>query len=432
MNVRLCATQVIAQLLRQEGSLSSVLPNYLNQVSTQDRGLLQEICYGTCRWQPRLSAYLEMLLEKPLRKKDLDVYALLLIGLYQLTEMRVPEHAAVSETVNATQALKKPWAKGVVNGVLRRFLREKSQLENKLALNAIFNSAHPLWLHNEIVQSWPHLAGEIFAANNSHPPFTLRVNQTHVQREDYLRALSELNMAARTTTFSDSGITLEQPCDVAQLPGFFDGDCSVQDEAAQLAANLLQLEPGQRVLDACCAPGGKTAHLLEAEPSIQCVAIDISAERIKRTSDNLKRLRLEAELKVADAAEPNQWWDGQWFDRILLDAPCSATGVIRRHPDIKILREADNVAKLVATQQQLLHALWPLLKDGGLLLYATCSILPSENCSTIADFVGSCDDVEHKNIAANWGIKQAFGRQVLPQSGGPDGFFYALLQKRAT
>lgn len=430
MKTRSAAAKIIAKLLSDNGSLSSLLPEAQATVPLRDRGLLQELSYGTCRWQPRLQCYLDLLLDKPLRNKDRDVHALLLIGLYQLLYLRIPDHAAISASVEAAQALKKPWAKRVVNGVLRRYQREASALDRSLQERREYQTAHPAWLIAAIEQAWPAAADAIFAADNLHPPLTLRVNRRQFERDAYLALLLEQGIAAEATRHSGDGITLEKAVEVESLPYFAEGAVSVQDEAAQLCAGLLDLKPGMRVLDACCAPGGKTAHILETESQLESVVgLDISEQRIKRSRENLQRLKLNAELVVGDAAEPASWWDGLPFDRILVDAPCSATGVIRRHPDIKLLRKPEDVDASVASQQAILDNLWPLLKPGGVLLYATCSILPRENTEIIAGFLAAHADARHQALEADWGVIQPFGRQLLPQAGEHDGFYYAKLGK---
>ena len=430
MDVRTEATTVVAKLLTQDGSLSTLIPSALERVKQQDRSLLQELCYGTARWQPRLKLYLDALMDKPLRNKDNDVRALLLIGLYQLAFLRIPSHAAIHESVAVATKLKKNWAKGLVNGVLRRFQREQAQLDQQLASQPVFQTSHPAWLMAAMTQAWPENCPALFDINNSRPPMTLRVNQQRISRNDYLQLLADGGIPGLATPYSEHGIVLDVPTDVEALPHFRQGYCSVQDEAAQLAAPLLELASHQRVLDACCAPGGKTAHILECQPTLQtCVGLDISAERMQRTADNLRRLDLQAQLLVADANQPDVWWDGQQFDRILVDAPCSGSGVIRRHPDIKILRDSANVAKLAATQLTLLQALWPLLAPGGIMLYATCSILPEENTKLVARFVEQHDDAAPVPIHASWGVAQPFGRQLLPAANSHDGFFYAKLRK---
>lgn len=429
--VRTAAAQVIGQILRNQGSLSSLLAPVSSRVADTDRALLQELCFGTLRWQPKLDAYLLQLLDKPLRAKDSDIQALLLLGLYQLIYTRIPDHAAIGETVEVTRGLKKPWATKLVNGVLRRFQREKEALDAKLQNDSVFTSAHPPWLLEAIRMAWPDDAERIIAANNTHPPFTLRVNPGQQSRADYLQELATQGIDARATAFSRVGITLKQPCDPRALPLFAAGGISVQDEAAQLTADLLELAPGQRVLDACCAPGGKTGLILETQPALaQMVALDSDERRLTRVHENLARLKVTADIRCGDAAQPASWWDGKAFDRILLDAPCSATGIIRRHPDIKLLRTQQDIERLAELQASMLDALWPLLKPGGILLYATCSIMPAENTRVVEAFITRQPDAQLDQLQADWGVAQAGGRQLLPDVEGHDGFFYARLRKR--
>lgn len=432
MNTRSAAAKLIASILTQRGSLSSLLPTALDKVDERDRGLLQELCYGVSRWQPKLQCYLTELLDKPLRKKDSDVHALLLIGIYQLSYLRVPDHAAINTTVDASKFLKKPWSKGLINAVLRNFQRQKDQLNLQLKDKPEFQCAHPAWLIKAIKKAWTENNDEIFQANNQHPPFTLRVNKKNISRQDYLNLLNEKNITAVPTTLSDDGITLDSAIDVNALPLFAAGGISVQDEAPQLCTQLMELEDGLRVLDACCAPGGKTAHIAESQAKLETiVAVDISEERLTRTAENLQRLQLKAELVQGDASQTDSWWDGEQFDRILIDAPCSATGVIRRNPDIKILRNPDDLAKLVNIQQTILAAMWPLLKPGGFLLYATCSILPKENSEAVEHFIKAHSDASEEAIDSDWGIPQPYGRQLLPLNDGHDGFYYAKLRKNS-
>lgn len=432
-DVRLVATRVIEKVLRQQASLASLLGPAQQQVSSRDQSLLQALCFGTLRWQPQLQSILGRLLETPLKDKDMDVQALLLLGLYQLEYSRIPDHAAISASVDSGKRLKKPWASNLINGVLRHWLRDRDNLRLQLAGSPAFVSAHPNWLRKDIEKSWPEQAAAIFNANNQHPPLTLRVNRRQHRRDQYLQQLRDAGYSASPCVYSADGIVLASASDVTLLPGFASGAVSVQDEAAQLAADLLQLAPGQRVLDACCAPGGKTCHLLEREPDLaEVVAVDVDAQRLLRVDANLARLQLSARVVCADVGAVATWWDGQLFDRILLDAPCSATGVIRRHPDIKLLRKPADIAKLADLQLQLLQALWPTLRPGGLLVYATCSVLPQENTRTVAQFVASRTDVSHEPIAAAWGMAQPCGRQLLPQPDGHDGFYYACLRKTAS
>ena len=432
MNPRLAAARALTSVLAGKASLASSLPTQLERVSDRDKGLVQELAFGTARWQPRLSLLALELLSKPFRKADQDVEALLLVGLYQLLYTRIPAHAAIAETVGCATALKKPWAKGLLNAVLRRAQREAETLLPSLEKDPVVLTAHPRWLQKSLKAFWPDDWLAICEANNSHPPFTLRVNQRVSSRDEYLAKLTEAGIAGHATPFSPDGITLVTPCDVTGLPGFTEGAVSVQDEAAQLAAQLLLLEPGQRVLDACCAPGGKTCHILETQPLLsEVVAIDLEPQRLERVKENLTRLKLNATLIAGDARATEHWWDGQTFQRILLDAPCSATGVIRRHPDIKLTRQADDIAPLAQLQGELLDALWPTLADNGILLYATCSTLPTENTEVIAAFLQRTNDAQELPFSAAFGKAQPHGRQLLAQVGGHDGFYYARLIKQA-
>jgi 16S rRNA (cytosine967-C5)-methyltransferase len=437
MNPRLAAAKALAAVLSGKASLNSSLPTQLDKVELRDRGLTQDLAFGTARWQPRLGALAAKLLQKPFKAADADVEALLLVGLYQLLYSRIPAHAAISETVGCTDKLKKPWAKALLNAVLRRAQRESEALLAELEHDPVVRTAHPRWLQKALKAAWPEHWEAICAANNAHPPMILRVNRRHHLRDQYLQLLSEAGIQASACSFSQDGIVLAEPGDVRSLPGFDQGWISVQDEAAQLAADLLELAPGQRVLDACCAPGGKTCHLLEVQPALAgVVAVDLEAKRLVRVRENLQRLGLNAELIAADARQTGQWWDGKPFQRILLDAPCSATGVIRRHPDIKLTRQADDIPALAALQGELLDALWPTLQVGGILLYATCSTLPMENTEVIAAFLTRTAGARELDIAGQLGqqppgLKQPHGRQLLAKEGGHDGFYYAKLIKIA-
>ncbi len=432
MNPRLAAAHALAAVLSGKASLNSSLPKQLDKVEARDRGLTQDLAFGTARWQPRLSALAERLLQKPFKAADADVEALMLVGLYQLLYSRVPAHAAIGETVGCADKLKKPWAKGLLNAVLRRAQRESGEILAELERDPVVRTAHPRWLQKSLKAFWPEQWEGICTANNAHPPMILRVNRRHHSRDAYLALLAAAGTPATACTFSQDGIVLEAACDVRDLPGFSAGWISVQDEAAQLAADLLDLAPGQRVLDACCAPGGKTCHLLESQAGLKAVvAVDLEAKRLVRVRENLDRLGLDAELIAADGRDTATWWDGQVFQRILLDAPCSATGVIRRHPDIKLARQADDIAPLAALQGELLDALWPTLEVGGILLYATCSVLPTENTEVIAAFLARTPGARELDLATKAGIKQTHGRQLLPIEGGHDGFYYAKLIKIA-
>lgn len=427
MKLRATAAKVICAVL-EGASLADVLPSAAAQFEDpRDQAFLQAVCFGVCRWYFRLEAILKILLEKPLKAKDQDVYALMLVGLYQLMEMRVPEHAAVAETVAATKSLKKIWAKGLINAVLRNYQRRAQEVTQKIQNNLAAVYAHPLWMIEMLKQDWPEDWQDILLANNQHPPFSLRVNQRHHSRAAYLEKLSQ---EAREIPETQMGIVLSNPTDVYELPGFAQGHISVQDGAAQLAAELLQVSAQQRVLDACAAPGGKTTHILETVAQLEkLIALDNDEERLQSVRENLQRLQLSADLVCADAGDVQQWWDGKLFDRILLDAPCSASGVIRRHPDIKLLRKADDIAKLAKEQSRLLTALWPLLKPGGLLVYATCSVFRLENTRVLESFIAVTPDVHEEKISANWGKECTLGRQILPGMHGMDGFYFVVLRK---
>ena len=432
MNPRLAAAKALAAVLNGKASLNSSLPTQLDKVEDRDRGFTQDLAFGTARWQPRLSALAAKLLQKPFKAADADVEALLLVGLYQLLYTRVPAHAAIGETVGCADKLKKPWAKALLNAVLRRAQRESEALLAELEHDPVVRTAHPRWLQKSLKAFWPEQWEAICAANNAHPPMILRVNRRHHSRDAYLQLLTDAGINATPCVYSVDGIVLEAATDVRSLPGFAEGWISVQDEAAQLAADLLDLAPGQRVLDACCAPGGKTCHILEVEKDLAgVVAVDLEAKRLVRVRENLARLGLSAELIAADGRDTATWWDGKPFQRILLDAPCSATGVIRRHPDIKLTRQPDDIAALAVLQGELLDALWPTLEVGGILLYATCSTLPTENTEVIEAFLARTSGARELDLATAAGIKQPHGRQLLAQEGGHDGFYYAKLIKIA-
>ena len=426
-DVRATAARVIGAVIGGL-SLNQVLPEKLNDVSERDRALLQQLSYGTLRQSPRLQAILKQLLDKPLRNKDRDVQGLLLCGLYQLDSTRVPDHAAVAATVDATRALKKHWAKGMTNAVLRRYLREREQLTQ--ALDKAAAASHPAWLFQKILAQWPAAAAAIIDANNQQPPMTLRVNRGQASRDDYISSLKAHGIAAKAGSLSKHAIQLAVPIDVWDLPEFSAGRVSVQDEAAQMAALLLQAGAGERVLDACAAPGGKTCHILELQPELaELVAMDIDELRLQKVSENLQRLNLKATLITGDAASPPAALEPASFDRILVDAPCSASGVIRRHPDVKLLRRESDIAPLADQQLRILRGLWPLLKTGGTLLYATCSILDEENSQVIQRFLTEEADAALSDTEMAGSEPVTSGRQLLPSSGGTDGLFYATLKK---
>ena len=429
MKARVLAIKVLQEVLFQGRSLSTALPKLLPKADEGERGLCQELSYGVLRHYLTLEAIAAQLMNKPLKSKDSDVHLLILLGLYQILHLRIPDHAAVSATVESVKALKKPWARGLINGVLRNFLRSREDLLQQVSQAHSSHYAHPQWIISALKKSWPQHWSAILEANNVYPPFTLRCNARQVQRDDYLQQLEEVELSATTTAHTEQGITLEQACPVERLPGFDQGRASVQDGAAQLAAQLLDAQAGERVLDACAAPGGKLAHILERQPDCQVIAVDIDAHRVERIEQNLNRLQLSAKVVTADVAATEQWWDGEAFDRILLDAPCSATGVIRRHPDIKQLRRAEDIAQLADLQAKILDALWATLKSGGQMVYATCSIMAEENHLQMSQFLLRHKDARELPLEVTWGHACEVGRQILPGEDGMDGFYYAILHK---
>ncbi|MDF1643505.1 MAG: 16S rRNA (cytosine(967)-C(5))-methyltransferase RsmB [Pseudomonadales bacterium] len=427
-NPRSAAALTLSTVITEGKSLSKLLPAKLDAIDPQQQGLYKELCYGSVRWHPQLMFFLYQLMEKPLKQKDHDIQALILVGVYQQLFMRIPAHAAISETVAATAALDKKWARALVNGVLRNFQRRRESLLEQAKENQIASTAHPRWFLKKIQKAWPEHWLQIIDANNQRPPMSLRINQQKATVLEYQQQLAAENIDHQPCRFSKHGITLKTPCDPRSLPGFDQGVVSVQDEAPQLSADLLAPAPGDRILDACAAPGGKSGHLLETEPSIRLVAVEKELERSTRIEENLSRLQNSAEICVADVTQLNKWWDGQPFDRILLDAPCSATGVIRRNPDIKLLRTKQDIVQLSELQLHLLESVWSTLKPGGILLYATCSVLPQENEEVIDQFSQTTSFLIEP-IAAEWGIGLKYGRQLLPINGQHDGFYYAKLQK---
>lgn len=432
-NPRAVAATSLQQVLQHGHSLSAAFPHFSQSLSPADRALAQAICYGVLRHLPEYEWLISQLIDKPLKKKVRIVHYVLLAGLYQLREMRVATHAAINETVQAAVQLKQRPLKGLVNAVLRNYQRQHAQLEHQLKQKTELSGNFPGWLQRRIETSWPEQALSIIKASNANAPMWLRVNESKISTKDYCKLLDDAGIPAqmhadltesKENTVS-SAIRLGSPTDVHKLPGFDDGWVSVQDLSAQRAAKLLQVKPEMRVLDACAAPGGKSAHILELTPEAELVALDHDESRIERIHQNLQRLKLSAKVVHGDAADPNTWWDEQQFDRILIDAPCSATGVIRRHPDIKWLRRDSDIATLSALQADILNALWELLKPGGRLIYATCSILPEENELQIQQFIAKQDDA---NLVS---LREAgtLGWQIFPDPELGDGFYYACIEK---
>lgn len=431
MNPRYTALKILAEVIIHHHSMTDALHRRLRRHSPiRDHGFIQYLCFGVLRLYPRLAMMLDQLLEKPFTKKNADLRVLLLMGLYQLFYMEVPEHAVISETVNTVVDCRKAWAKGFVNGVLRNAQRQAQQLKNLYPDNPVFKYAHPEWMINQFKNDYPKFWQEMLIANNQHPPMTIRVNLQRTSRQDYLKALMNKGIDAAVSQLNTTAIILKQAVDVTELPGFAEGNCSVQDIGAQFAPQLLDIKPDHRVLDSCAGPGGKMAHILEFEPQLKMVVgLEPVQDRLDRIAENLKRLGLEATLFCEYAENIDAWWDGQLFDRILIDAPCSGSGVIRRHPDIKLLRRESDINQFSQQQFQLLNRLWPLLKPGGMLLYITCSIFPEENEQVMERFLQGHQDAREMLIEESWGIAQKYGRVILPGQGQMDGFYYGRLRK---
>lgn len=427
MNARALAATALESVTVGGRSLTTALNEILPQAAKdKDRAFIQALCFGVLRHYWRLDFLLRQLASKPIR--DEQVRLLALLGLFQLEFTRVKPYAAVAETVSA--AGRKNWARPLLNGILRSYQRERDRLQSLAETDLEARYAHPAWLIERLRADWPNQFEAILLEGNRQAPLVLRVNARQADRDTYLAQLQEAGIDAKAAPFVPLGIALTDAVAVERLPGFVEGRASVQDAAAQLAAQLLAVETGQRVLDVCAAPGGKTAAILEACPC-DLVAVDIAPERTTRIHENLSRAGLEASVITGDATRPNGWWDGKPFHRILLDAPCSASGVIRRHPDIKWLRRPEDIVTLAATQSQILESVWPLLAPGGLLLYATCSVLREENEARITEFLAAHPEAAERTIADEWGRAMLHGRQILPGEDGMDGFFYCLLARRA-
>ena len=429
-NIRALAARCCFAVVDKGRSLGDELPKAQAKVEGKDKGLLQELCYGVLRYLPALEYDLRQLMDKPLKGKQRVGHFLILVGIYQVKYTRIPDHAAVRETVAATKPLKCDFLRGLINGVLRniqRNLAKESSEESTANLPDPIKYSHPSWFIKKLQSAYPDQWESILTANLERPPMWIRVNQQHHTIEQYLQLLELAEIEVELVDEKSSAIKLTTALDVNKLPGFADGWVSVQDGAAQQAATLLNSQAGDTVLDCCAAPGGKTCHILELTPKLASMpAIDIEESRLLRVEENLARLNLTAKVITADAASQD-WWDGKLFDRILIDAPCSGTGVIRRHPDIKWLRKADDIEKLVVLQQQILKNIWSLLKPGGTLLYATCSILPEENSQQIQQFISENNNAKLVPISEN---DKNIGWQILPNEQSMDGFYYAKLEKQ--
>lgn len=418
-NAQLIAAQVVAKVLAGRNLNQALEEARQPDFTPQQRGITQDLSYGTLRWLSRLQALLSDLLERPLN--DERVHYLLLVALYQLEYSKNAPHAVVDHAVQAAAILQKSWAKGLVNGVLRNFLRQRETLNQNLSQKPSLQLSYPQWWVIKLQRQYPRDWEAMLKVGNQHPPMTLRVNIRKTTQDDYLQQLYNEGMAAHSA--GEFGITLEKPLLVEKLPSFSSGLISVQDLGAQFAAPMLDVQAGMRVLDACSAPGGKAAHLLELA-EIELLALDNDAVRLQKVRGTLQRLGLKALVKAGDAAKPETWWDGQPFDRILADVPCTASGIVRRHPDIKWLRREADIASFCVQQTAILRSLWSTLAKGGKLLYATCSVFEEENIQQIQVFLAATPDA--KPLDNCEGLNHS--GQLLPCD-SHDGFFYALLQK---
>lgn len=432
--VRAVAAAIVDAVVHGGQSLDAAIANNEQRVGVNDRPLLRMLCYGCLRNHWQLQSWISQLVSKPLRKRDQIINALLAVGLFQIAETRIPDHAVVSETVEAARQLQRPKLAGLVNACLRRFMREDIAASAPPDETAAWN--HPAWLIEAIRKDWPDDWQAILTANNERAPMWLRANVQRNSAEAYLERLAAAEIKATCLRGFPDAVRLDEPQAVEALPGFSAGDVSVQDAAAQLAARWLLRDVKGRVLDACAAPGGKSGHLLElGGEDLSLIALDSDESRLASIGENLGRIGRFATIIGGDASKPEEWWDGQPFDGILLDAPCSASGVIRRHPDIKLLRRESDIRKLATLQGQLLKALWPLLQPGGTLLYATCSVIAAENDEVTGRFLRDHSDAIENDVLPNNNIhdlmrRKACGYQILPGPVGLDGFYYAALQKK--
>ncbi|UDG79099.1 Ribosomal RNA small subunit methyltransferase B [Candidatus Ecksteinia adelgidicola] len=425
-NLRSYSAKIINKVLNQGQLLNNVLPNIQKDIiNIKDRALLQELCFGILRVLPKLEWYIQFLMVKPMIGSQRILHYLIMVGLYQLLYTRIPAYAAISETVKGTILLNKSQFKGTINAVLREFQRQKKTLIYRPS-NHDVNYLHPSWLLNRIKKTYPKKWKLIINANNQKPPMWIRINRLHHTRETYLKLMKKDKIFSKSDSKNMYALRLLKPCTVTNLPGFVNGWVTVQDISSQHCVILLEPKNGEKILDLCAAPGGKTTHILEIAPKSKVTAIDINKKRLVCLKKNLQRLNLHAEIILGDARKPELWCNNkEYYDRILVDAPCSSTGVIRRHPDIKWLRRETDINQLVILQSDILLAIWPYLKLNGVMIYSTCSILPEENEKQVVRFMNYYNNaklVKNKH-------QQQLGEQHLPFYNNSDGFFYAKFVK---
>ena len=426
-NLRADAAKVLHQILEEGQSARESLPFAQERHAEKDKAWLQEMVYGVLRNLPILQFWLRQLLDKPLKNRFKIVEQLIMLGFYQLAFSRVSQHAAVSETVAACQPLNTLAMKGLVNAILRTFIREEMHLQE--APNKQIASGLPKWLYKKLEAEYQENFSDLVANMQIKAPIWLRVNTRIISHSQFIQEIEKAGIEFNSSNEHPEALILSKGYDITKLPGFDLGWFAVQDGAAQLAAHYLHPLQGESILDCCAAPGGKTCHLIEFEPKIaQTIALEIDEKRATKIKENLERLGHNADIVIGDASSPEKWWDGQLFDRVLLDAPCSATGIIRRHPDIKWLRKSKDIEVLVELQKRILDAIWPLVKPGGTMLYATCSILPEENHLQVSDFLSRTSDACLDNSFYNDSVDKP-GKQILPGDTQMDGFYYARLLK---
>lgn len=428
-NPRLQAIAAVREVLDQGHNLTDCSALQAG-ADARDVALARHLAYGMVRWLTALDWLASRLLDKPLKQRDSDIHHLILLGIHQLWQDRTPAHAAINETAQCARVLGKPWAVGLINAILRRFQREQGPWLQRLDERPE-RLAHPRWLMDRVQQDWPEDWQTLLTANNQPPPLWLRLNRQAATMTAVMERLTDqgFQVCQHPCSSAADALSVHPAAHVAALPGFAQGYFSVQDPAAQLAVELLQAGAGMRVLDACAAPGGKACHVLERTAGVQVTAVERHPQRVKLIRENLTRLKLNCQVITADATEPATWWDGTLFQRVLIDAPCSASGVIRRHPEIKHLRKPGQIDDAIALQQRLLQQLWPLLEPGGILVYATCSVLRAENGHQIRQFLEQHADAIEQQLAVHWGRPQAHGRQILPGEQDMDGFYYAVVHK---
>lgn len=430
---RLQAMWWLTSVIQDGRSVNDLLAN---TPASSESAFAKQLLFGSLRYYHQLKAILEQLISKPLKQKDSDVYSILLLGIYQLRYLSTPDHAALSESVELTRKIKKSWASGLVNGILRNYQRQVAAIEEKLHQAKTFQFSHPNWIINQLEKDWAEQYSHILQENNQRAPMTIRVNQSVTSLGEYVEQLNEVELNAKSHQVAPDALVLENPCDVYHLPGFEQGVVSVQDAAAQLVVDLLDLQPGLTVLDGCAAPGGKTTHILQRQPDVKLTSVEMSENRLQKIQQTLQRLGLQdyqhCQLKCADILDIDNWWNGELFDRILIDVPCSASGVIRRNPDIKLHRKKQDLVNIVELQANILTKVWALLKPGGRLVYATCSVFKDENEHQIQNFLKEHPakivrlspemDIQLKNHSE-------IGHQIFPGDWQMDGFYLCGLIK---